>query len=408
MSPVARITPFTRALALPAGLLLAGGLLAGGLLAVSLPAASSGAASTATRLCKSQTAPVGSNAYTVENNEWGSTAPECITTDGSTGFTVANSSIANSTSSAPGGYTAIYKGCHWGACTPGSGLPVQVPDIRPGKVTTSWTTSQPGGSNDYDVAYDIWFNQAPTASGQPNGTELMIWLNHHGPVQPFGSQVASNVSIGDRGYNVWFGKQGWNTVSYTMNSGTTSVRNLDLQPLIADAVKRGYISSSWYLIDVEAGFEMWQGGAGLATSSFSVNVARGGTPSPSPTPPSPSSPQAPSSPPAPTTSPHIFLQAVSPNPPTPGTSTNVTVDFKNVGPAMASNLTLVTEILNSAGTVVGSESRTGQNLAPQQTQNLSYAWTAASPAGTYTIEGLVRASSGKTLEHAQVGTVTVK
>jgi hypothetical protein len=30
--------------------------------------------------------------------------------------------------------------------------------------------------------------------------------------------------------------------------------------------------SSCWLIDVEAGFELWQGGAGLATSSFSVNV----------------------------------------------------------------------------------------------------------------------------------------
>ena len=84
------------------------------------------------------------------------------------------------------------------------------------------------------------------------------------------------------------------------------------------------------------------------------------------------------------------------------------MDFKNVGSTMDSNLTLVTEILDSAGTVVGSQSQTGQDVAPQQTQNLSYAWTAASPPGTYTIEGLVRDPSGKTLEHAQVGTVTVK
>ena len=102
------------------------------------------------------------------------------------------------------------------------------------------------------------------------------------------------------------------------------------------------------------------------------------------------------------------MQAISPNDPTSGTPTNVTVDFKNIGSTMASNLTLVTEIRNSAGTVVGSQSQTGHNLAPHQTLNLSYAWTAASPAGTYTIEGLVRAPSGKTLEHAQVGTVTVK
>ena len=83
------------------------------------------------------------------------------------------------------------------------------------------------------------------------------------------------------------------------------------------------------------------------------------------------------------------------------------MDFKNVGPTMASNLTLVTQIRNSAGAVVGSQSQAGQNVAPQQTLNLSYAWT-ASPAGTYKIEGLVQDSSGKTLQHAQVGTVTVK
>src|SRR5262249_37948852 len=276
MPPLTRMTPFTRVLALPAALLVAGGVLA-----VSLPAGRSEAATNSTTLCKSQTTHVGSGAYTIENNEWGSGAPECITADGSTGFKVANSSIANSTYGAPGGYAAIYKGCHWGACTPGSGLPLQVSDIRAHRVTTSWSTSQPGGSSDYDVAYDIWFNQTPTTSGQPNGTELMIWLNHNGPVQPFGSKVASNVSIGGRGYNVWFGQQGWNTLSYTMTSGTTSVSKLDLQPLIADAVSRGYINTSWYLIDVEAGFEMWQGGTGLATNSFSVNVAGGGTPSPS-------------------------------------------------------------------------------------------------------------------------------
>jgi hypothetical protein len=468
-----------------------------------LPAASSQAAITPKTLCQSQTASVDSRGYTAENNEWGSGEPECITTDGSAGFTVAHSSIANSTYGAPGGYPALYKGCHWGACTPGSGFPIQASDIRPGKVTTSWSTAQPGGSNAYDVAYDIWFNKTSTTTGQPNGTELMIWLNHNGPVQPFGAKVASNISIGGRGYNVWFGNQGWNTLSYTMTSGTTSVSNLDLQPLIADAISRGYISPSWYLIDVEAGFELWRGGTGLATHSFSVKVAGGGTPAPSliqnaqapvspanqyapatpapsstptgqtspsasplspaptsasplspaptsasplspaasspaasspaasspavsspaptspapsspapsspaPTSPAPSSPASPSSSPAPTGPVNILLQAISPSPSTSGTSTNVTVDFKNLGSTTASNLTLATKIVDSAGKVVGSQSQTGQNVAPQSTLNVSYAWPAASAAGTYTIEALVQDSSGKTLEHAKVGTVTVK
>jgi cellulose 1,4-beta-cellobiosidase len=268
------MTPLNRALALPAALLLAGGILA-----VSLPA-SSKAATTTTTLCNSQSAPVAGGAYTIGNNEWGSDAPECITTDGRADFTVANSSIAKSKiAGAPGGYPAIYKGCHWGACTLGSRLPVQVSDIHAGTVTTSWSTSQPGGSNVYNVAYDIWFNQTPSTSGAPNGAELMIWLNHHGPKRPYGHQIASNLSIGGRSYNAWFGPpratHGWNTVSYTMTTRTASVSKLDLHALVADAVRRGYISRSWYLIDVEAGFELWRGGTGLATNSFSVNVAAG-------------------------------------------------------------------------------------------------------------------------------------
>jgi Glycosyl hydrolase family 12 len=410
------MTPFTRALVLIAALVAAGGTLAV-VLATSSEAATK-------PLCNSQTAPVASSAYTVENNEWGSNAPECITTNGNTDFSVANSSIANSTDGAPGGYTAIYRGCHYGACTPDSGFPIQVSDIHPGTVTTSWSTTQPGGSNDYDVAYDIWFNQTPTTSGAPNGAELMIWLNHNGPVQPFGSKVASNVSLGGRSYDVWYGKQAWNTVSFTMNTGTTSVSNLDLEPLIADAVSRGYISPSWYLIDVEAGFELWHGGAGLATKSFSVNVAGShkapygsikasppASPAPASTPsPAPSSSSAPAPSSAPTSSqnPNISLQAISPNSPTSGTSTNVTVDFKNDGSATDSGLTLVTEILNSAHTVVGSQSETGQSISPQETLNVSYAWTAASPAGTYIIKAVVKDSSGKVLEHARVGTVTVQ
>ena len=257
------LIPFTRTLALPAALLAAGGTLA------VQPTTSSEAATTL--LCSSQTRSVGRGAYMVENNEWGSGAPECVTAGG-TGFTVVNSSIANGIRM-PGGYPAIYKGCHWGACTPRSGFPIRVSDIHAGTVRTSWSTSQPGGRSIYNVAYDIWFNQTPATGGPPDGTELMIWLNHHGPVHPFRFKVARNVGIGGRHYNVWFGKQAWNTVSYTMTSATTSVRNLDLRPLIADAVRRGYISPSWYLIDVEAGFELWQGGAGLATNRFSVHVA---------------------------------------------------------------------------------------------------------------------------------------
>jgi cellulose 1,4-beta-cellobiosidase len=286
-------------------------LLAFGAVVASLVTGAGAQAATST-LCQSQTAAV-SGGYIVQNNEWGSTAPECITTDGNADFTVANSSISNSTSGAPGGYASIYQGCHWGNCSAGglSTAPVQASAITAGKVTTSWSTTQTGNGA-YDVAYDIWFNQTSTTNTQPNGAELMIWLNHNGPVQPFGSQVATGASIGGRGYNVWFGNQGWNTISYTMTTGTTSVSGLDLQALVADAMSRGYIQPSWWLIDIEAGFEMWQGGAGLKTNSFSVSLNGSAPPPPPPTTTPP--------PPPPTTTPPPPPPTTTPPPPPPTTT----------------------------------------------------------------------------------------
>ena len=239
-----------------------------------------------TTLCQEETAPVSGGIYTVQNNEFGSGAPECIGTDASAEFTVANSSIDNTTGGPPGAYPSIYQGCHWGNCSTGglTSTPIQVADLTAGRVTTSWSTTQPGGSSDYDVAYDIWFNQTPTTSGQPNCAELMVWLNHNGTVQPFGSQVASDVSLGGNSFNVWEGSQSFgDTVTYDMTTSATSVSDLDVGTLAQDAVSRGYMSSSCYLIDVEAGFELWRGGAGLATGSFAVNVA-GASSSPAPTP----------------------------------------------------------------------------------------------------------------------------
>jgi hypothetical protein len=76
--------------------------------------------------------------------------------------------------------------------------------------------------------------------------------------------------------------------------------------------------------------------------------------------------------------------------------------------AVASNVTLITQVRNSAGTVVVSrQAGTSQNLPPGTTINVSDAWT-PSASGTYTIEGVVRDSSGKTLERANLGTVKVK
>lgn len=251
-----------RARALAAALAIA---FTAALSAVALPAAQA-----ATTTC-SATGTIPAGDYMIQANEWNSTAQQCITYNSGTSWSVSTANF-NLSGGAPATYPSIYKGCHWGLCTANSGLPIQESNL--GSAVSSWSTNQPA-SGAYDVAYDIWFNSTPTTSGQPDGTEVMIWINSRGGVQPFGSQTGTSNASG-MNWNVWTGQQtSWKIISYVLNPGATSVNNLDLKALFQDAVSRGSINPSNYLLDVEAGFEIWQGGQGLGTNSFSVSTTTG-------------------------------------------------------------------------------------------------------------------------------------
>jgi cellulose 1,4-beta-cellobiosidase len=209
-------------------------------------------------------------AYTLQNNEWNSGDPQCVTATGGTAWSVSTADFHLS-GGAPATYPSIYKGCHWGACTTGSNLPIQV--SRLASATSSWSTTQPA-TGAYDVAYDLWTDSAPTTGGQPDDSEIMIWLNSRGGVAPFGSKTATTTVSGHT-WDVYQGRQtSWNIVSYVLQGGATSVSGLDVKALIDDSVRRGTTGPNSYLIDAEAGFEIWQGGQGLGTNSFSFDAAQ--------------------------------------------------------------------------------------------------------------------------------------
>ena len=209
--------------------------------------------------------------YIYQQNEWNSGAQQCATVNG-VGFTLTTANFNLPTNGAPATYPSVYRGCHWGNCTTSNPFPIEESNIA--SASTSVTITQPSGYNN-DAAYDIWFNQTSTTSGQPNGTEIMIWINHQGSPQPFGSEVAT-ATIDGATWEVWTGRQSsWNIVSYVRATPVTSVSNLNLLPFFSDAVSRGSLESSWWLIDVEYGFEIWTGGQGLAVSNFSVSAAAG-------------------------------------------------------------------------------------------------------------------------------------
>ena len=241
------------------------------LAAIAMCIASSPTASAQSTCSQWDVTPLDNGTYNFQMNEWNSTLPECVSINGN-GFTINTANFNLPTNGAPATYTSIYRGCHWGACTSSNPFPIQESNIA--SASTSVDITQPSGYAN-DAAYDIWFNQTSTTSGQPNGTEVMIWLNSQGGVQPFGSRVATT-TIDGASYEVWAGNQStWKVISYVATTPVSGVSNLDLKPFFADAVNRGSIDPSWWLIDVEYGFEIWTGGQGLAMSNFSVSAAAG-------------------------------------------------------------------------------------------------------------------------------------
>ncbi|WP_186356824.1 glycoside hydrolase [Streptomonospora sp. PA3] len=219
-------------------------------------------------LCgKYDSARVQGGRYIVQNNVWGADTRQCIEVEG-TSFRVTTAEHAKATDGAPAGYPSIYAGCHYRNCTSGSGLPLRVSDMN--RVRTSWSTSSPD-SGVYNVAYDLWYDPDPNQPAQ-NAAELMIWLKYRGDVQPIGQRVASGVPIAGATWDIWQGDVGWNVISFIRTSPTDSVSGLDLTAFTDEAVARGAVEPQWYLTSIQAGFEPWQGGAGLATHSFSTTV----------------------------------------------------------------------------------------------------------------------------------------
>jgi hypothetical protein len=224
-----------------------------------------------------QTALLDGGDYGLKLNEWNSTMPITMTSDDGSDFNIPSSSLSLVAGGAPSGYFEMWKGSSWGANTNNHGapFPLLVSRISPGVVTTSATCHTAGVSGAWDNSYDIWFNASSTA-GQTNNQaapklEMMIWLNHTPNVDPIGKVVASNVSIGGNIYNIWYNSDNGNTVSYVLSTPSNTI-STDLNPMIENAISRGYMPESWYLLDVEFGFEIWNGGSGLGCSNFTVNA----------------------------------------------------------------------------------------------------------------------------------------
>jgi Glycosyl hydrolase family 12 len=207
--------------------------------------------------------------YVVRNDDYGHRG-ECIATAGRRpDFTVIRSG-ARIGQYEPAAYPNVFYGCSWGICTARSGLPRRVDTLR--SLVTSWTLAEHAAGR-WGAGYDIWFDRVRRTSGQSHGAELMIWLNSRG----FGRNTWPVVVVGNARYHLAHWKAGpagqkWNYIQFRAVRPTAKVKDLSVLPFIRVAERDGFIRPRWWLTSVEAGFEIWKGGVGLGTRSFSVRA----------------------------------------------------------------------------------------------------------------------------------------
>jgi cellulose 1,4-beta-cellobiosidase len=230
--------------------------------------------------CGTQDLLGGMGNYAVQNNiNMGAPGTQCLqATAGNdcAGFTATLTGFG-SNGTTPSSYPSVIYGWQAGSFYGAYQTAKTVTSIlNGGSATTSWNFTAPTGGK-WDAAYDIWFSpQAapPTAAG---GLELMIWPNYGGMAQPVGTNVLggnATTTIGGAPYEVWTGTVStWKYIAYRRQPGSgTAISNMDLKPFFMDAVNRGSLQNAWYLLGIQAGFEIWQGSGTASTTSFSASV----------------------------------------------------------------------------------------------------------------------------------------
>jgi xyloglucan-specific endo-beta-1,4-glucanase len=195
--------------------------------------------------------------YYLYDNQWncgGSTGnhcgPEsaygCANNDGTVSFVV--------TSNQPAGNTAVLT------------YPAMQDNFNSKPALSSFTTISATFSEtsphvgDYEVAWDCWFNN--------NANELMIWVDNYNQ-QPGGNKVATNVSLGGRSYDIWWGPSS-GTGGYLVFYANTTVTSgtFDLLQLFQYAVSHGWLPASSTMDQLSFGIEVCSTGGQDATWSI--------------------------------------------------------------------------------------------------------------------------------------------
>lgn len=217
--------------------------------------------------------------YMLQNNIWNDAAEgsQCVTPlwDAETetaGFLVSTEPNIFVNDTAPASYPSIVLGWHFGEMYGGYTEAKQLGEID--AVPSVFSVNAPR-TGSYNIAYDLWLHPTEeNPSGPGGGLELMIWLTFRS-ASPIGSRVGW-AEIGDDQWEVWRGLGGgstWDVVTFRHSEHTDRL-DVDLRDFI-DAVSEHtdvQLTDDWYLLSVQAGFEIWDLTGEMATAEFSARV----------------------------------------------------------------------------------------------------------------------------------------
>jgi Glycosyl hydrolase family 12 len=234
------------------------------------PAAASDGPSSAISLCTPHQHLDVDARYALYNDVFGSRKQCLVNQNRSPNFRVSASGAA-SKNQEPQAFPDIFYGCSRGWCSPGTTLPTRVSALN--HPQASWNSDDRAGGL-WDSVFDLWFPRTRQTNGQPNGAELMIWLNDRGyqiPTYDHGRYV--HIEGASWYFDHWrtcLAGTCWNYVRFWRVHSTSHVSGLWLKPFITAAERSGLIKQSWWLETISAGYELWKDGHGLATTSFSA------------------------------------------------------------------------------------------------------------------------------------------
>jgi hypothetical protein len=140
------------------------------------------------------------------------------------------------------------------------------------------------GSGSYNAAYDVWFEPVADTTGAQQsfgGAEIMIWNAakrngrwiYNGPGRYYGKFSADGMTWNVNGSRVGTGSHTWMRL-YFVATRPLSFFNGSFSPFMQHAGQLGYLKQQWYLTGIDYGFEVDQGGTGLAVTNVSVTGVR--------------------------------------------------------------------------------------------------------------------------------------